>query len=171
MRLSFLREEVQPDLALLYRVASRRTEFIPFSEPSNGMNPVLLGANMARCEQGYLCDICGQEVEAITDSDLYLRYVLGEVTPLALPKQRERHIRCHPATAQFIIDPAFDPPVRCDGVFDKKNLDPGFVRQEEARVTRGWRRLQQLPALGLPITEYPLPEVLRKWAKGEVRDS
>ena len=64
---------------------------------------------MARCDQGYLCDVCGQDVEAITDSDLYLRYVLGEVSPLALPTQRERHIRCNPATAQYIVDPAFPP--------------------------------------------------------------
>ena len=28
---------------------------------------------MARCDQGYLCDVCGQDVEAITESDLYLR--------------------------------------------------------------------------------------------------
>ena len=34
---------------------------------------------MAGCERGYLCTVCGQEVEEITDSDLYLRYVLGEV--------------------------------------------------------------------------------------------
>ena len=24
---------------------------------------------------------------------------------------------------------------------------------------RGWRRLQELPTLGVPIVEYPLPEV------------
>ena len=56
---------------------------------------------MARCEQGYLCDVCGLDVEAITESDLYLRYVMGEVSPLDLPKQRERHIRCDPALAQW----------------------------------------------------------------------
>jgi len=33
------------------------------------------------------------------------------------------------------------------------------VAEEEARVTRGWRRLQELPGLGIPIIEYPLPEV------------
>jgi len=48
---------------------------------------------------GDLCDVSGQDVEAITDSDLYCTYVLGEVSPLALPTMRERHIRCHPATA------------------------------------------------------------------------
>ena len=123
---------------------------------------------MAGCEQGYLCDVCGLEVEGITESDLYLRYVLGEVSPLELPTQRERHIRCNPALAQYIVDAAFAP-VRCEGFFAKEMLDAAFVRGEEARVTRGWRRLQQIPRLGIAIPEYPLPEVLEKWqgAKGE----
>ena len=30
---------------------------------------------------------------------------------------------------------------------------------QEERVTRAWRRLQQLPGSGLPILDYPLPEV------------
>ena len=120
---------------------------------------------MARCDQGYLCDVCGQDVEAITESDLYLRYVMGEVNPLELPKQRERHIRCNPATAQYIVDPAFAPIV-CEGVFAKTNLDPEYVRQQEELVTRAWRRLQELPSLGLTIPEYPLPEVLDKWREG-----
>ena len=122
------------------------------------------GPGMARCEQGYLCDVCGGDVEEIVASDLYLRYVLGEVSPLALPTLRERHVRCNPATAQYIVDPAIDPPLRCEGIFAKENLDPAFVRQEEARVTRAWRRLQEIPTLGIPITEYPLPEVLAAWA-------
>jgi hypothetical protein len=121
-----------------------------------------MDATMVACEQGYLCDVCGVDVEAITESDLYLRYVLGEVSPLALPTQRERHIRCNPATAQYIVDPAFEP-VRCDGVFAKEFLDADSVREQELRVTRGWRRLQQIPTLGVAIPEYPLPEVLEKW--------
>jgi hypothetical protein len=117
---------------------------------------------MARCEQGYLCDVCGAEVEQIIDSDLYLRYVLGEVTPLALPGQRERHIRCNPALAQFIVDAGFEP-VRCEGMFAKENLDAAQVREQEKQVTRAWRRLQTIPQLGIPITEYPLPEVRERW--------
>src|SRR2546421_12795177 len=113
---------------------------------------------MVACEQGYLCDVCGKDVEAITESDLYLRYVMGEVSPLELPRQRERHIRCNPATAQYIVDTAFEP-VRCDGVFAKESLDRGHVREQEERVTRAWRRLQEIPNLGIPIPEYPLPEV------------
>jgi hypothetical protein len=117
---------------------------------------------MVGCEQGYLCDVCGADVEVITDSDLYLRYILGEVSPLALPTMRERHIRCNPATAQYIVDPAF-PAIRCEGVFAKEFLDPAFVAEQEERVTRAWRRLQEIPTLGIPITEYPLPEVLQLW--------
>ena len=117
---------------------------------------------MAACEQGYLCDVCGLDVEAITESDLYLRYVMGEVSPLALPTHRERHIRCNPATAQFIVDPNFEP-VRCEGVFAKEALDPTDVRGQEQRVTRAWRRLQEIPTLGIAIPDYPLPEVLEKW--------
>jgi hypothetical protein len=117
---------------------------------------------MARCEEGYLCDVCGRDVEEITASDLYLRYILGEVSPVQLPRLRERHIRCNPATAQFIVDPGFEP-VRCEGIFAKDQLDPAHVAEQEERVTRAWRRLQQIPRLGIPITEYPLPEVLRAW--------
>jgi hypothetical protein len=110
---------------------------------------------MVRCEQGYLCEVCGQDVGEMTDSDLYLRYVLGEVPPEQLHLLRERHIRCNPALAQYIVDAAFEP-VRCEGVFAKELMDPDFVAAEEARITRGWRRLQELPALGIPIIDYPL---------------
>lgn len=119
---------------------------------------------MARCEKGYLCDVCGKEVEVITDSDLYLRYILGEVPPEVLTHSQERHLRCNPVVAQFIVDPGFDP-VRCTGVFDKDDMDPEFVRQEEARVSRGWQRLQEVPTLGVPVTEYPLPEVRAAWKR------
>jgi hypothetical protein len=117
---------------------------------------------MARCDEGYRCDVCGADVEAITESDLYLRYVLGEVSPLELPTQRERHIRCNPAVAQYIVDANFEP-AACVGMFAKEQLDPVFVGEEEERVTRGWRRLQEIPTLGITIPEYPLPEVQERW--------
>jgi len=117
---------------------------------------------MARCEQGYLCDVCGKEVEEIVDSDLYLRYVLGEVPPDRLMRTPERHVRCNPATAQFIVDPRFEP-VCCDGPFGKEHLDRAFVAEQEEKVTRAWQRLQELPTLGLTIAEYPLPEVRARW--------
>ncbi len=122
---------------------------------------------MARCEQGYLCEVCTQDVEAITDSDLYLRYVLGEVLPEQLHLLRERHVRCNPALAQFIKAAEFEP-VLCPGPFAKEHLDATFVAEEEARVTRGWRRLQELPELGLTIEEYPLPEVQAVWRQPAV---
>ena len=110
---------------------------------------------MARCDEGYRCEVCGRDVEAVADSDLYLRYVLGEVPLELLHRVPERHVRCNPALAQYVTDPAFEP-VACSGPFAKAGLDPAFVRDEERRVTRGWRRLQAIPRLGLTVPEYPL---------------
>ncbi len=110
---------------------------------------------MARCEQGYLCDVCGEEVADITDSDLYLRYIIGEVPARALLTTPERHLRCNPTLAQFIVDPQFGP-VTVDGPFDKRMLDPADVATREDLVTRGWRRLHEVRALGMPISDYPL---------------
>ena len=110
---------------------------------------------MAKCDEGYRCEVCGRDVEAIVDSDLYLRYVLGEVPLEELHLSRERHIRCNPALAQYIVEPAFEP-VICEGPFDRRNFDAAFVANESRRVTRGWKRLQALPSLGLSIAEYPL---------------
>ncbi len=117
---------------------------------------------MAVCDQGYLCDVCGVEVETIDESDLYLRYVLGEVDPETLHDSPERHLRCNPTLAQFIVADRFEPVV-ADGYFAKDQLDPEFVAGEEARVTRGYLRLKELPSLGLTIIEYPLPEVQARW--------
>ena len=110
---------------------------------------------MAKCDEGYRCDVCGRDVEAVVESDLYLRYVLGEVPLEQLHLHPERHIRCNPALAQYITDPDFEP-VSCEGPFGKAGMDPEFVAGEEGRVTRGWRRLRAIPHLGLTIAEYPL---------------
>lgn len=110
---------------------------------------------MARCDEGYRCEVCGREVEEMTDSDLYLRYVLGEVPLYRLHQLPERHVRCNPALAQYIADESF-PPVDCAGVFAKANFEAEFVEREQRRVTRAWRRLQQLPTLGLSIDQYPI---------------
>ena len=113
---------------------------------------------MAKCEEGYLCDVCGGDVEAITESDLYLRYVIGEVDPETLHTLRERHIKCNPVLAQFIVDDDF-PAVLVDGEFDKRRLDGNYVRERQSLVTRGWRRLKEIAGLDLPIIDYPLPEI------------
>lgn len=110
---------------------------------------------MARCEQGYLCEVCGDEVEDVTVSDLYLRYVIGEIDSRALLTAPERHIVCNPTLAQFIVDPGFDA-VSVEGPFAKSELDPEEVARREDLVTRGWRRLQEVRSLNIPISEYPL---------------
>lgn len=117
---------------------------------------------MAKCEEGYLCDVCGADVEEMTDSDLYLRFVIGMLDPEVLHTTRERHLRCNPALAQFIVDPAFEPVV-VEGPFDKRELDAEFVREREALVTRGFRRLQELVGVqDMAITDYPLPEIIER---------
>jgi hypothetical protein len=100
-------------------------------------------------------------VEAITDSDLYLRFVIGQVDPETLHTSRERHIRCNPVLAQFIVDADFEP-VEVEGEFDKRHLDGNYVREQEGLVTRGYRRLREVAHLDLPIIDYPLPEVRAK---------
>lgn len=117
---------------------------------------------MAKCEEGYLCDVCGLDVAELTDSDLYLRYVIGLLDPEVLHTTKERHIRCNPTLAQYVVAEGFAPPVVLEGPFDKRQLDPTFVAEQERLITRGWRRLQEVTALGIPIIEYPLPEVLAK---------
>lgn len=110
-----------------------------------------------RCDEGYLCEVCGGEVESITDSDLYLRYVLGRVSVEELPFIPERHIRCNPVQAQFIVTPEFVP-VEVTGPFSKAEMPAVEREQEEQRTTAAWRRLQQLPGSGLTLEEYPLPD-------------
>src|SRR6516164_4777359 len=104
---------------------------------------------MARCEQGYRCDVCGRDVESIADSDLYLRFLLTEVSFDQLHIAPERHIRCNPAMAQFIADTGF-PPVSCAGPFARENLDPASALEDERRITGAWRRLQELAREGIP---------------------
>ena len=110
---------------------------------------------MAKCDEGYLCDVCGEAVPDITGSDLYLRYVIGEIGSRELLSSPERHLRCNPTLCQFIVDDAFEP-VIVDGPFAKEHLDAAEVNRREGLVTRGWRRLQEIRSLGIPISEYPL---------------
>ena len=66
---------------------------------------------MAKCDEGYLCSICGADVESVTDSELYLRYVIGLLDPELLHVTPEKHIRCNPSLAQFIVAKDFEPVV------------------------------------------------------------
>ncbi len=113
---------------------------------------------MAKCDEGYLCEVCGEDVASIAESDLYLRYVIGLIDPEVLHTEKERHILCNPTLAQFIVDERFEP-VTVEGAFDKRQLDPAYVRQREQLVTRGWRRLREVVGKETRIIDYPLPEV------------
>lgn len=120
------------------------------------------GERMAKCDEGYLCEVCGEDVGAITDSDLYLRFVIGQLDPEVLHTTPERHLRCNPSLAQYVVDERFEP-VAVEGPFDKRTLDPAYVREREDLVSRGWRRLRELAKdHDGPITDYPLPEVVER---------
>jgi hypothetical protein len=119
---------------------------------------------MAKCDEGYLCELCGKSVDTITDSELYLRFVVGLLDPETLHTTQERHIRCNPTLAQFIVHETF-PPIDAVGDFSKEHLDATYVDQQEQLLTRGWLRLQEIkatPSETLSILEYPLPEVQRR---------
>jgi hypothetical protein len=49
-----------------------------------------------------------------------------------------------------------------EGPFDKRQLDADYVREREQLITRGWKRLKEVGSSGVPIIEYPLPEVVAK---------
>lgn len=119
---------------------------------------------MAKCDEGYRCDVCGEDVHSIVDSDLYLRYVIGELDPEVLHTSPERHLRCNPVLAQFIDHDSF-PPLRACGEFDRDSLDPDFVRDRVDLVTRGYDRLLEIAASegDRDVTTYPLPDVVDRY--------
>ena len=135
---------------------------------------------MAKCDEGYLCDVCGEAVDEIVDSDLYLRFVIGQVAESELTKSPERHIRCNPVQARFIVHEEFEP-VLVDGPFDKRQLDEVHVRQQEDLITRGWLRIREVTGSGIPVSEYPLKPAVkidmsklaaeRRQAKSETKDA
>lgn len=119
---------------------------------------------MAKCDEGYLCEVCRDDVASIVDSDLYLRYVIGELDPEVLHTSAERHIRCNPVLAQFIEHESFSPVV-VEGDFSRDSLDPEYCRQRTALVTRGYERLLEIAASEeiCDVTAYPLPEAIEKY--------
>ena len=110
---------------------------------------------MAKCDEGYICEVCGEAVDEIVDSDLYLRFVIGLVPQSELTKSPERHIRCNPVQAQFIVHDDFEPVV-VDGPFGKQFLDEAHVKQQQDLITRGWLRICEVTGSGIPVSEYPL---------------
>lgn len=119
---------------------------------------------MAKCEKGYLCVVCGKEVEDLIDSELYLRYTVGWLDPEKLHIAPERHLLCNPALSQFIDDERFHAiVVSADAC--KSQLDPEFVAQRTELLTRGYRRLLEIQHAGesVSITDYPLPEASARY--------
>ncbi|MEZ6096290.1 MAG: hypothetical protein R3C03_19030 [Pirellulaceae bacterium] len=117
---------------------------------------------MAKCDEGYLCSICGEEVSRLTDSELYLRYVVGMVAAELLHTTPDRHLRCVPSLSQFIIDDHFEP-VFAEGEFDKRLLSPEIRKKRENLFSRGWVRLREIEksrsSNNLLITDYPLADI------------
>ena len=111
---------------------------------------------MANCDEGYNCDRCGEYVENVKISELYLRYVIGAVPTDELVREPERHIRCSPEFAQYIIDKRFEPVVCDDPAVDKRRLPDDVRLRQERLFTRAWQRLQEVATNGVPVSEYPL---------------
>ena len=125
---------------------------------------------MAKCEEGYLCEVCGRDVENLRDSGLYLQFILGWIDPETLHTHREVHIDCLPALAQFIDDADYPRPTTeqtqpIATEFDRNRLDPQFVQTRVDQVTRAYRRLRELDNMSErpAVIEYPLPEAAQRW--------
>ena len=121
---------------------------------------------MAKCDEGYLCEVCGKDVDGVVESDLYLRFVIGEIDPERLHTLPERHLNCNPILAQFIADDRFVFEGEVPDGFALVQLDEDYARKRRELVTRGWRRLHELAEAegDTPIHEYPLPEARAKWS-------
>lgn len=112
---------------------------------------------MAKCDEGYLCAVCGCEVKRLIDSSLYLQYVIGWIEPEQLHRTPDVHLRCNPGLAQFIESNEFQPPVVCEGDFDRRKLDPHSDAQRSTLITRGYLRLRHLQRnREVSIEQYPL---------------
>ncbi len=112
---------------------------------------------MAKCDEGYRCQVCGEPVKNLTVSSLYLLFVIGELPARELLSARDAHLRCNPELSQFILDEGF-PPLPCPGPFDKRELSPAAAASREALVSRGYRRLKEVSGRQISLAEYPLPE-------------
>lgn len=115
---------------------------------------------MARCDEGYLCAVCGEEVKRLIDSSLYLQYVVGWIAADQLQTLPDIHLRCNPGLSQFIETVDFQPPVVCEGDFDRRRLDPTYSQRRTAIITKGYMRLRELQRhRDLPIDAYPLADM------------
>lgn len=111
---------------------------------------------MAKCDEGYRCDVCGGDVTSIVDSDLYLRFVAGLIPAEELHLHPERHLRCNAVLSQYIEDTRFEP-LFVEGDFDRRKMDPAQVQGSVKLFTRAYRRLWEILETPIKdITRYPL---------------
>ncbi|MFM2220037.1 MAG: hypothetical protein RL240_4355 [Planctomycetota bacterium] len=99
---------------------------------------------MAKCDQGYLCRVCGKEVDQMIDSELYLRFIIGEIDAELLHLSPECHLACNPTLSQFIDDERFSKAVQAPEGFRIVDLDPRYVELRISLVSRGYRRLWEI---------------------------
>ncbi len=93
------------------------------------------------------------------DSELYLRFVIGEIDAEVLHLSSECHLKCNPVLAQFIDDDRFAwEGIAPDG-FRTEQLDASYADARRALVTAGYRRLWEIRKqrkLFPTIQSYPL---------------
>lgn len=121
---------------------------------------------MAKCDRGYLCRVCGQEVEKLSHSELYLRFVIGEIDPETLHLTPECHLLCNPVLSQFIEDDRFVAESVVPEGFRLEDLDPQYADDRRLLVTRGFRRLLEIQSnrKSFPqVQDYPLEEFRGRW--------
>ena len=121
---------------------------------------------MARCDQGYLCRVCNQEVEKLSESELYLRFVIGEIDPETLHLSAECHLACNPVLAQFIDHQRYRNVAQAPEGFRLEDLDPRYAAERRELVTRGFQRLLEIQSnrkAFAHLQDYPLDEFKRKW--------
>ena len=100
--------------------------------------------------------VCHEPVDTMPESELYLRYVLGEFPAERLQAMPDRHLRCNPEIGQFVENADFPSMTDDDPLTDRRRMDPAAARARADLVTRAWLRLREIPALGLALAEMPL---------------
>lgn len=123
---------------------------------------------MAKCDQGYLCRVCGEPVKGIHESSLYLHFVIGDIPPRALLTQHDQHLSCNPQLTQFIVCDDYSTPA-VEGETGKALMDESQRIARERLVTAGYLRLKFLHQMNLSLSEYPFsPEMREKIEQGEI---
>ena len=120
---------------------------------------------MAKCEEGYLCEVCGQDVAEITESDLYLRYVIG--------LRRSRGAAHHAASGTSAATRRWRSSSSMTISRRSRSKAPSTsgcsIRPTSASRRRSSPAAsaasRSSPRLDLPILDYPLPEVRAEMEK------